>query len=349
MLLEAEAILEPTLDPAGDASIPSVWEIGEAPGAASGEAPGAASGEAPGAASGEGAEPGVPAEALSSAPAWLRDALEAKDLPGSPTHDLPAFGDDDEKTEPGVHLEELEAAAIPQGLATTNEPEPAPLGPLELGGGPTETPAPLGTRDGTPTVVLPAIDLSQVRTDEPPRRAGAPAEEPADQTSIFSFPQELQDDGGLLHKASDPQVVHGVSGPTMVPMERSGTPPTAVGGPTFAPSGDDAPTNDTEVSQIEGSAWLDVRSGPRRGDSVPIGSQLTVGQSDLCGMSLSHDTSLSASHCTVQRTPTGFLIRDMDTTTGTFVNGERIEQRELQGGETIMVGHTVLQFRRDAR
>ena len=99
---------------------------------------------------------------------------------------------------------------------------------------------------------------------------------------------------------------------------------------------------------VTGKAWLEFMSGPTRGQAVPIGPQLSVGQSEACGMSVPGDSRMSPNHCLVQRTATGFVLKDSGSATGTVVNGKRITELELQGGETIMVGRTVLRFRREA-
>ncbi|MEN0063611.1 MAG: FHA domain-containing protein [Myxococcota bacterium] len=105
------------------------------------------------------------------------------------------------------------------------------------------------------------------------------------------------------------------------------------------------PPGDADGEAVTDPAWLEFMSGPDRGVSVPIGNQLTVGQSELCGMSVPTDTRLSPTHCIVQRTARGFVLRDAGSTTGTVVNGQRVQETVLGGGETIMVGRTVLRFR----
>ena len=62
-------------------------------------------------------------------------------------------------------------------------------------------------------------------------------------------------------------------------------------------------------------------------------------------MSVPTDSRLSPTHCIIQRTSRGFVLRDAGSTAGTHVDGQRIQETVLQGGETIMVGRTVLRFR----
>jgi pSer/pThr/pTyr-binding forkhead associated (FHA) protein len=90
-------------------------------------------------------------------------------------------------------------------------------------------------------------------------------------------------------------------------------------------------------------------SGPDRGKRVPVGDRLTVGQGPQCGMAIPGDTRLSPLHCTVERTDTGFLLVDSGSANGTVVNGQRISEIDLSGGEVIMVGRTVLRFQVEDR
>jgi hypothetical protein len=89
---------------------------------------------------------------------------------------------------------------------------------------------------------------------------------------------------------------------------------------------------------------LEYMSGAERGRRVAIVDRLTVGQGSHCGMPIPGDTRLSPLHCTVERTAAGFVLVDAGSANGTVVNGQRITEIDLAGGEVIMVGRTVLRF-----
>lgn len=58
------------------------------------------------------------------------------------------------------------------------------------------------------------------------------------------------------------------------------------------------------------------------------------------------DTEASARHALISFSDDAFWIEDLDTTNGTFVNGERIRQRtQLHNEDLIKMGRTLLQFR----
>jgi two-component system cell cycle response regulator len=62
-----------------------------------------------------------------------------------------------------------------------------------------------------------------------------------------------------------------------------------------------------------------------------------------------HDGRISKVHCvlSISKDPGGserIALRDLDTTNGTYVNGEVVTQTELQAGDKIQIGDTVLQL-----
>ena len=142
-----------------------------------------------------------------------------------------------------------------------------------------------------------------------------------------------------------------------VPQARPGRPrrpepPREPAASTFDLSPDDVGGADTPEPAVREHAppapraVLEYMSGADRGSNVPIGAALTVGQSKHCGMSIPGDTRLSPVHCKVERTPSGgYRLIDEGSANGTVVNGARISEVDLAGGEVIMVGRTVLRFR----
>ena len=38
------------------------------------------------------------------------------------------------------------------------------------------------------------------------------------------------------------------------------------------------------------------------------------------------------------------MLRDLGGDAGTVINGQKVKERDLEGGEVIMVGRTVLRF-----
>ena len=189
-----------------------------------------------------------------------------------------------------------------------SEEGPAP----EIARDPAPTPLPSGPPSDPPAWLREALGQEDTLTEDPDDSLSLSGDEPA--TVV----------GPALDETETPTVT---------------TAPDRVDTPEIA-----EPLGDLFV----GKAWLEYMSGPERGQAVAVGPHLSVGQSHECGMSVPTDSRMSATHCMVQRTSTGFVLRDSGSATGTVVNGQRIDELELQGGETIMVGRTVLRFRMEA-
>jgi signal transduction histidine kinase len=57
-----------------------------------------------------------------------------------------------------------------------------------------------------------------------------------------------------------------------------------------------------------------------------------------------NDSEVSRHHAEVRPTPEGVLVVDLQSSNGTFVNSERVEQRMLQTGDRLLIGRTLLLF-----
>jgi signal transduction histidine kinase/pSer/pThr/pTyr-binding forkhead associated (FHA) protein len=57
-----------------------------------------------------------------------------------------------------------------------------------------------------------------------------------------------------------------------------------------------------------------------------------------------HDTEVSRRHAEFFGTEDGFMVRDVGSANGTYVNGQKVGQKPLQTGDRIQIGQTVLAF-----
>src|SRR5919109_1786759 len=72
--------------------------------------------------------------------------------------------------------------------------------------------------------------------------------------------------------------------------------------------------------------------------SLP-GSGLSIGQSSTNDVPLTFDRTVSRVHCLLERVASRWIVRDLSSRNGTFVNGERIwGERPLRSGDEIQVG-----------
>jgi len=93
-------------------------------------------------------------------------------------------------------------------------------------------------------------------------------------------------------------------------------------------------------------AFLVVRDGPDKGTSVEITATLVIGTQPGSGLTLT-DPTVSRTHAEVSRTAQGFLLQDLGSTNGTFLNGVRVDRAYLREGAVLTMGKTDLLFRSD--
>jgi pSer/pThr/pTyr-binding forkhead associated (FHA) protein len=91
-------------------------------------------------------------------------------------------------------------------------------------------------------------------------------------------------------------------------------------------------------------AQLTVESGPDAGNNHRAGdAALRVGRSPDNDMVL-RDPATSGHHARIERRGQQFWIVDLGSTNGTLVNGEPIQEKELNHGDRITVGQNAVGF-----
>tara|TARA_B100000029_G_scaffold411900_1_gene414417 strand:+ start:1156 stop:2649 length:1494 start_codon:yes stop_codon:yes gene_type:complete len=92
-------------------------------------------------------------------------------------------------------------------------------------------------------------------------------------------------------------------------------------------------------------AMLTVIGGPDMGMEVPIVDEVTsFGRSDACDIQFS-DAAMSRRHAAIRMDKMRFELSDIQSSSGTFVNGRRVEKCFLQDGDKIMLAKTEMSFR----
>ncbi len=77
-------------------------------------------------------------------------------------------------------------------------------------------------------------------------------------------------------------------------------------------------------------------------DRIPVTRDgLRVGSDQAADIRVEHDRSVAGMHAQVVEMNRKFYVRDLDSEHGTWVNGERVMERRLLGGETIRLGNEV--------
>lgn len=90
---------------------------------------------------------------------------------------------------------------------------------------------------------------------------------------------------------------------------------------------------------------LEIQTGPARGGKAVAqnGQRLRVGRAKEADLAVAADPLVSPEHFTLNWTGNGWVLTDMNSRLGTFVNGQRLTQAMMNDGDTILAGQT--QFR----
>lgn len=127
--------------------------------------------------------------------------------------------------------------------------------------------------------------------------------------------------------------------PTPGPTERAAPPPMPRARPL-------EPTRRL-VEERPAMAWMVVRSGARAGKQFGLGTgRNTIGRDGTVCDIILDDEAVSAQHAQVNFENGQFVIYDLASTNGTFVNKRRVQRTLLMDGDLIQVGNTILVFKK---
>src|SRR4026208_2124599 len=89
---------------------------------------------------------------------------------------------------------------------------------------------------------------------------------------------------------------------------------------------------------------LRVLAGPYKGRVFNFTQPDTflIGRTNDSHLCLTDDKFFSRHHCLLEITPPHCFLRDLGSTNGTFVNGQRVTETYLENGAHIQGGETVL-------
>ena len=89
---------------------------------------------------------------------------------------------------------------------------------------------------------------------------------------------------------------------------------------------------------------LRVIAGPHTGRTFTFDQHETflIGRSETAHFCLPEDRYFSRNHCILEIAPPQIFLRDLGSTNGTYINGQRVESIYLKSGDHIQGGETVL-------
>lgn len=88
---------------------------------------------------------------------------------------------------------------------------------------------------------------------------------------------------------------------------------------------------------------LEIRDGPSAGRKITLepGTSARIGRTARADFALPEDSHLSGVHFVVQCDEKGCVLRDLGSSNGTLVNGQRVNAASLNHGDTVVAGNTI--------
>ena len=90
-------------------------------------------------------------------------------------------------------------------------------------------------------------------------------------------------------------------------------------------------------------AKLVVLTQSMAGRSVDLGERTTIGRVEDNTFQIA-EPSVSSRHCEILLQGSEVLVKDLGSTNGTFINGEKITERVLKPGQTLRLGNVELKL-----
>jgi len=88
---------------------------------------------------------------------------------------------------------------------------------------------------------------------------------------------------------------------------------------------------------------LIVTHGTHAGESTPLADAVLIGRAADCQLRLDDDDYVSTRHARIARGPDGYVLEDLGSTNGTFVNNHRISSpTPIAIGDTVRIGRTLM-------
>jgi pSer/pThr/pTyr-binding forkhead associated (FHA) protein len=92
-------------------------------------------------------------------------------------------------------------------------------------------------------------------------------------------------------------------------------------------------------ARSEGSLRLVVTAGPYAGQSFPLAADaIAIGRDPSVEVAFPADATTSRRHAAITRENGSFVLRDLGSTNGSFVNGVRVSEHVLQPGDEVRIG-----------
>ena len=84
---------------------------------------------------------------------------------------------------------------------------------------------------------------------------------------------------------------------------------------------------------------------PQKWATVKLDEGLRFGSDEDNDVVIESDY-ISAKHCELRKTAEGWLLRDLKSANGTWVNGKRVKRRAITADDVIQIGHVCMMVAR---
>ncbi|MFH1874812.1 MAG: FHA domain-containing protein [Pseudomonadota bacterium] len=93
----------------------------------------------------------------------------------------------------------------------------------------------------------------------------------------------------------------------------------------------------------KGNSRIVIIKGDDAGATYPLKDVITFGRADTNTVALK-DAKVSRQHAKIQHKGGEYILIDLNSSNGTFVNGEKIDEHVLSNNDEFQIGDSVLQF-----
>jgi pSer/pThr/pTyr-binding forkhead associated (FHA) protein len=104
----------------------------------------------------------------------------------------------------------------------------------------------------------------------------------------------------------------------------------------------------TRRTEATGDVLERLGAPPGQGLTPLQTAPLVIGSDRSCGLALSGDAAVAPRHCRIVREGSAYILQDLGSPAGTFINGERAHSRFLRSGDILQVGSSRFRFVRQA-
>ena len=93
-------------------------------------------------------------------------------------------------------------------------------------------------------------------------------------------------------------------------------------------------------------SFVVIEPKEHRGQTYTLSNVLNIGRVEDNDIVITDDSFISSHHARIEVRPEGVWVVDLQSTNGSFVNGQRLaSERSVRKGDRIQVGSTVLEMR----